>query len=223
MFSLTPQVAELLEKELNIRCMRFPTLEAADEADQDLSDLELVLVDERMAADLLNRPEAYKALNPAATIALSYRRPEIVRTFFRAVGFPWQEQIGYLCVGASIEVLVSSVKMLLHGEVFLPKCLLENLCGEAEASAAIDPPPHGKDSACVAEARLASLTLREREVLELLAEGNSNKMIARALGIAENTVKLHVHNLTGKFGVTNRTAAARIFLHAKRAIADARG
>ncbi|MFG1607630.1 LuxR C-terminal-related transcriptional regulator [Actinoplanes sp. NPDC049265] len=53
-----------------------------------------------------------------------------------------------------------------------------------------------------------ALTAREREVLGLLAEGMSNKQIARALGIAVRTVTVHVSNLLRKTGATSRTEAA---------------
>jgi two-component system, NarL family, response regulator LiaR len=52
------------------------------------------------------------------------------------------------------------------------------------------------------------LTRREIEVLRLLASGQSNKEIARALIIAEKTVKSHVSNILGKLGVPGRTQAA---------------
>ena len=64
------------------------------------------------------------------------------------------------------------------------------------------------------EARADPLTRREREVLELIARGLSNKRIARELGIAEKTVKTHVGHVLAKLGVTDRTQAA---LHAVRA------
>lgn len=52
------------------------------------------------------------------------------------------------------------------------------------------------------------LTRREREVLELIAGGRSNKRIAFELGISEKTVKTHVGHVLAKLGVTDRTQAA---------------
>jgi DNA-binding NarL/FixJ family response regulator len=54
------------------------------------------------------------------------------------------------------------------------------------------------------------LTLREGEVLELLAEGLSNKAIAARLGISDQTVKFHVASIGGKLGAANRTDAVRL-------------
>jgi DNA-binding NarL/FixJ family response regulator len=54
------------------------------------------------------------------------------------------------------------------------------------------------------------LTAREREVLELIAGGRSNKRIAFELGISEKTVKTHVGHLLAKLGVNDRTQAAML-------------
>ncbi len=51
------------------------------------------------------------------------------------------------------------------------------------------------------------LTLRQHDVLTLLMQGNSNKEIARALQLAEGTVKLHVTAILKAFNVNNRTRA----------------
>ncbi|HDJ86369.1 MAG TPA: two-component system response regulator NarL, partial [Chromatiales bacterium] len=52
------------------------------------------------------------------------------------------------------------------------------------------------------------LTPREREILQLLAEGQSNKMIARNLDISDGTVKLHVKSILRKLGVHSLVEAA---------------
>jgi DNA-binding CsgD family transcriptional regulator len=71
--------------------------------------------------------------------------------------------------------------------------------GEA-AHAALVPPSAPSDPQ-------APLTPREREVLELMAEGASNKVIARALGISVHTAKFHVGSVIDKLDATGRTDA----------------
>ena len=55
---------------------------------------------------------------------------------------------------------------------------------------------------------VASLTDREREVLDHVAGGQSNKVIAKALDISHNTVKLHVRHIMGKLNLRSRVEAA---------------
>jgi DNA-binding NarL/FixJ family response regulator len=58
----------------------------------------------------------------------------------------------------------------------------------------------------------AALSPREREVLHLLADGLTNKAIARRLAVSERTVKFHVGSIFAKLGVPNRAAAVRVAL-----------
>jgi two-component system nitrate/nitrite response regulator NarL len=58
---------------------------------------------------------------------------------------------------------------------------------------------------------LNSLTEREREILQLLAQGESNKAIAQTLGISNDTVKQHVRHILTKLNLTSRVEAAVLF------------
>jgi len=87
------------------------------------------------------------------------------------------------------------------------------IVGEFETVAAARAAP--VEAAAIVAARaepeipLESLTAREREVLELLAEGLPNKAIAARLGLSDQTVKFHVSAISGKLGAANRTDAVR--------------
>jgi NarL family two-component system response regulator LiaR len=84
-----------------------------------------------------------------------------------------------------------------------------------EGRAIIDPSVAARLMGALADGRSAAvphdeLTRREREVLELIAGGRSNKRIALELGISEKTVKTHVGHLLAKLGVSDRTQAAML-------------
>ncbi|MEE8429226.1 MAG: response regulator [Gammaproteobacteria bacterium] len=68
----------------------------------------------------------------------------------------------------------------------------------------------GDDTDNIDAGPFATLTPRETEILSLVAEGQSNKVIARNLGISDGTVKLHVKAILRKLGVHSRVEAAVI-------------
>ena len=67
----------------------------------------------------------------------------------------------------------------------------------------------------------SSLTTREREVLTLIADGATNRQIARQLAVTERTARTHVSNILGKLGLTSRTQAA--LWAVREGLAPARG
>jgi DNA-binding NarL/FixJ family response regulator len=85
-----------------------------------------------------------------------------------------------------------------------------------DGEAVLDPTVAARVIRAISEGRTAAtnqedqLTRREREVLELIAHGRSNKRIAYELGISEKTVKTHVGHVLAKLGVTDRTQAAML-------------
>jgi DNA-binding NarL/FixJ family response regulator len=78
---------------------------------------------------------------------------------------------------------------------------------DAEAFVVSAGPSPAGDSA---PEHVESLTPRETEVLELVAEGLPNRTIAARLAISDQTVKFHIASVAGKLGARNRTDAVRI-------------
>ncbi len=72
------------------------------------------------------------------------------------------------------------------------------------------------DQKSPADSALADLTDRERDVLELLAKGHTNRQIADQLGITANTVKKHVDHILQKLQVNTRAAAVAVAMRAER-------
>ena len=107
---------------------------------------------------------------------------------------------GYLLKDATPEDLEQAINVAISGggNVLSPK-VIQNLFDEMEGGGS-----HG-DPSRRAE---ASLTQRETDILELLAEGRSNREISRHLYLSEKTVKAHLAAIFRKLGVTNRTQAA---------------
>jgi len=114
---------------------------------------------------------------------------------------------GYLPKTFTPDMIVAAVRLMLSGAIYVPPDVL----AQAEAADA------GRDVRGPASA--ASLTPRELEVLAMLSKGSANKEIARAIGVAEVTVKLHTRRILEKLGVRNRAAAAAIAV-SRRLIPD---
>jgi len=55
---------------------------------------------------------------------------------------------------------------------------------------------------------LATLTVRERQIVHLVSKGLSNREVASRLNLAEGTIKAHLHNIYQKLPINNRTALA---------------
>jgi two-component system, NarL family, nitrate/nitrite response regulator NarL len=122
---------------------------------------------------------------------------------------------GYLLKTAEIDELGDAIVSAISGSASLSAPVALKLAARAmhtaqtAASAAEihTTPPSAADRSVPADS-LAQLSARERETLALVAEGCSNKVIARQLGIAEATVKIHVQNLLRKLGLESRVHAA---------------
>ena len=108
---------------------------------------------------------------------------------------------GYLHKEISPLGLVRALRALPQGEAPLSRDL----------AAAMIEALHSEEAHSEVQARLAVLSAREREVLELVALGMRNARIAELLSISEFTVKRHMQNILGKLGVASRAAAGAVY------------
>lgn len=127
---------------------------------------------------------------------------------------------GYLLKNIQAETLVSAIKTAAQGEsVVSPQMMGKLLSGVRGTSARTGTPSGALAPAQVPVARGAAvggteaaevdkLSPREREILQFIARGQSNKEIARALELAESTVKIHVQNMLRKLNLSSRVQAA---------------
>jgi DNA-binding NarL/FixJ family response regulator len=134
----------------------------------------------------------------AATAAIRNELPEVevialtsVLDDEKVVGAVRAGAIGYLLKDTEADELRRAIKAAANGQVQLSPQAAARLVREVRL-------PESPES----------LTERETEVLRLLAQGQSNKEIARTLVIGEKTVKTHVSNILAKLGVPSRTQAA---------------
>jgi len=160
---------------------------------------DLILLDVKMPG--LNGIETLRALRAAGV-----RAPVVMLTMSRedadlAAALRAGAQ-GYLLKDIEPEELVPALEATLKGNNVVARELvgtLARLVGKAETSPAAPRRP---------PALFAELTPRELEILECIADGQSNKMIARALDITDGTVKLHVKAILRKLGMRSRVEAA---------------
>ncbi|MDH5391802.1 MAG: response regulator [Gammaproteobacteria bacterium] len=107
---------------------------------------------------------------------------------------------GYLLKDMEPDELVGALRDIVKGKNVVAQNMTDVLTRMAQ----------GKSAESNVDAAFADLTPRETEILSLLAEGQSNKVIARNLGISDGTVKLHVKAILRKLNIHSRVEAAVI-------------
>ena len=112
---------------------------------------------------------------------------------------------GYLLKTVESEQLAETLVKVLQGESVISPEMLTKLVSVFRARPA-EGAPAPLEPATGPSPDL--LSRREREILLLIARGDSNKLIARALDIAETTVKIHVQHILRKLGLSSRVQAA---------------
>jgi DNA-binding NarL/FixJ family response regulator len=165
-------------------------------------DLAMVLIDTH-EEDLFAMMAAFRRARPGLRLIVLGNR--IDPAFIQRVVASGAK--GYLLHTASAREIVMSVDVVSDGSIWAPRKVLASLI----------------DTYAPTEARPPQirLTPREREVIDLLIAGRSNREIASTLGVETKTVKSHVGRLLQKFGVPNRVAltvrALEMQINARRA------
>jgi two-component system nitrate/nitrite response regulator NarL len=108
---------------------------------------------------------------------------------------------GYLLKNIESEALVGAIRRTLAGEAAISDRMTHKLVSELRDGG---PPTPGAKS----PPGPGALSPREQEIVQLIASGASNKEIARALGVAESTVKIHVQHILRKLSLTSRVQVA---------------
>ena len=158
---------------------------------------DVVLLDMRMpemdGIDVLRqlRKDGFK--NPVAMLTTSSDERDLVESLRSGAQ-------GYLLKDMEPDQLVVALRDIMAGKTVVAPDLSHVLARVVQGDS-INPSQ---------ESPFAKLTPREVEILALLAEGQSNKVIARNLGISDGTVKLHVKSILRKLGVHSRVEAAVI-------------
>jgi two-component system nitrate/nitrite response regulator NarL len=121
---------------------------------------------------------------------------------------------GYLLKTVELDHLAEYILKVLEGESVVSPEMMTKLVGAFRAAGERVPFPSPAVTVAAAngpagsDAGMALLSQREREVLALIACGDSNKVIARKLAIAETTVKIHVQHILRKLELSSRVQAA---------------
>lgn len=127
---------------------------------------------------------------------------------------------GYLLKTVESDQLAETIVKVMEGESVISPEMMTKLVAVFRTRPATAPPPVARapeapvtvpaplEPAPEGAARPDALSPREREILCLIARGDSNKLIARALDIAETTVKIHVQHILRKLGLSSRVQAA---------------
>jgi DNA-binding NarL/FixJ family response regulator len=160
------------------------------------ADLALILLDLQLPdrdgfAALAELRERHPAI-PVVMLSAFNNRDNVVKALDGGA-------LGFIPKTGSRELLLSALRLILAGGIYIPPDILTR--APAATTAADQPAPRRPSPAEL------GLTQRQVDVLALMMQGKNNKLICRALNLAEPTVKNHVSAILKALGVSNRTEA----------------
>lgn len=171
-------------------------LESLNRSENPDSIIAMLVIDEDGFDSLIQDSAAFFEAVGQGKIVAAYHDPSVACKIITArKSCEKLAEVGFLPLNVQVDVWLSVMNLLICGEVFYPSELINETAK-----------PHRKEMSKSLDA--FNLTPREWEVLKLVAVGQQNKNIASDLGLSQHTIKLHIHNILKKIGVTNRTCAA---------------
>jgi two-component system, NarL family, nitrate/nitrite response regulator NarL len=188
--------------ELLANCYDFAVLGATDNIDEVrtlcLAKPDLLIVDLRMkpldGIALLTQLRSEGIAIPAVMLTMSDSETDLANAIRAGVR-------GYLLKDMAPEDVVDSIRRVAAGELVVAPAMTAKMIDLLRGE---QPGQEPKSS-------LKLLTEREREIIQLLARGESNKVIAQNLSISYDTVKQHVRHILTKLNLSSRVKAAVLF------------
>lgn len=175
----------------NISILQTSSLAEMQKTLSENPDIDIILLDidlaELSAAEIIGK---IKTMAPNAKI-VAISTSEETKNIKKILSFGVK---GYIPKRSDINILSGALKLILDGGTYLPPVLLENNLNINDEN---------KNTSFLKK----NLTNRQSQVLDLIAQGKSNKQIAYDMGVSEATVKLHINALLRSLKVNNRTQA----------------
>lgn len=218
---------EVLEREFPWLCLeQVGDLHSLTEEFQ--NPVSLILLDGRFLSDLDMYWEQIARTHPNGGLAVWF--DDLQSASLNYAEIMAQPVIrGVLPMNLRLDHWLAIVALLLRGGEYMPTALARS---HPQSGATLSVP--GSDARFNETAEdfrlqkhaapdVTTLTEREFQVVELVAKGASNRLIATDLGLSEHTVKIHMHHIIRKLRVRNRTEAAAIFLNAESRVHASKG
>lgn len=167
-------------------------------------DLDLVLLDLHLPGmgglDALTQLRSRYPAVPVVMLSAADDRRTVIEAIERGA-------MGYIPKSCANEVMLSALRLVLSGGIYLPLEILDHASlfpSGGDARPGVEARGNTTGPATLADLRL---TERQLQVLTLMAQGKSNKIICREFNLAEGTVKIHVSAVLKALNVTSRAQA----------------